>query len=159
MIVALLMAAALTDPEGVVSTAPAGGGHVPASEARPAAAPQDPTPHRLTTQQQIDRWLSAPAPARTEHAPIWADEPEQRRIHGEIGAGIGTEGYRSMYGSVTVPIGEEGSISLFYSDTKNDVARYYGDGRYDIYDRVPRGQTFDVRARRDEAFGAGDDAW
>ena len=141
MIAALMLAAMLTDPAGVMSTAPADAGHVPLAEAVPAV-PQEPPPHGLTTAQQIDRWLAGPPQAAVEGGAVWADEPEPRRIHGQVGVGIGTHDYRSIEGEVSVPIGDEGWINLYYRDAKSDLpAGYWDRNAY-----PPRGPAFDAES-------------
>ncbi len=39
-----------------------------------------------------------------------------RAIHGEVGFGIGTHGYREAYGVATVPLGDSGSATVAVSD-------------------------------------------
>lgn len=48
-----------------------------------------------------------------------------RQIHGEVGMAIGTGGMRSVYGTVIAPLGDTGSASFSYENSRfND--RYYG---------------------------------
>lgn len=178
-----LMAASLlltgSDPEGVVSTAPrAGPGAVPTatadalaatvSDASPAVTLQTAAPHGLTTEEQISRWIGE-RKADTGASPPWADawEDEQpRRMHGEVSAGIGTGGYRDFAAAVSMPIGENGTLNLSVSQTKNAPWAYgygpygyspygYGAGRYgldgygwrDAYGAVPG--PLGVRSPRD----------
>ena len=81
-----------------------------------------------TTDQKIAAWLNdKPAPlsaAGTDGAdePL-RDNPDgrpDRRIHGEVGAGIGTGGYRSAYGVVNIPIGKSSSVTVAASTGHND---------------------------------------
>lgn len=117
------------DPDGVVTTAPAGAGSVlvgavaPTSDARPdVAIASRVTTQDLTTQEQIDRWISA----RSDVEPF-ADEPEDdRRMHGFASVGIGTNDYSSVAVGVSLPIGENGRVDLSYSQTKNDYGYGYG---------------------------------
>lgn len=131
MIIALLVAAALAgsgDPEGVIATAPTGSGAVIAEAAAPYApsltGAAQTAPHGLTTDQQIDRWLQSSV---EEHdvAPF-TDADQERRIQGEIEAGIGTDGYRGFSASVDVPVGRSSWLSLH-------VAKETGDLRTDPY--------------------------
>lgn len=83
-----------------------------------------------STDQKIAAWLgdaAAPTPTKTTK-----DQPEEflrdpsdgrgdRKIHGEVGAAIGSNGYRSAYGVVNIPIGKSSSATVAVST---------GHGRY-----------------------------
>jgi hypothetical protein len=65
-----------------------------------------------------------------------ADDPallpariEDRRPHGEVGAMIGTGGARGIYGVIGVPLGETGSASFAFSNTR--LPGFYGYGPFD----------------------------
>ena len=49
-------------------------------------------------------------------------EPD-REMHGEVSAGIGTHGYRSVSGSVCKPIGDDSYVSVSGSYDRMDVGR------------------------------------
>ena len=77
-----------------------------------------------TTDQKIADWLGdkapgAPAKPARDHSddPLRdpGDGPGDRKIHGEIGAGIGTGGYRSAYGVANIPIGKTSSATVAVS--------------------------------------------
>ncbi len=130
----LMMAAALvvSEPDGVVSTAPATTVDLNAT-ARPIApstegATQDAVPHGLSTDQQIDRWIAGRSTAEQP----WAErlEPvDDREIHGEVSFGIGTGGYRDYGAAVSLPIGEHGRLDLRYRQVENGYPyAYYGSG-------------------------------
>ncbi|MDQ8028717.1 MAG: hypothetical protein REJ23_08305 [Brevundimonas sp.] len=137
IISALAFAAALAagDPDEVVTTAPATvvdltastGPVAPSAEgaARQAVETQA---HGLTTGQQIDRWISSRNP---EAVPYASDddgglaEPE-RRIRGELMAGIGTGGYRDYGVSMTLPLGETGTLGFSYRKVENGYGYGYG---------------------------------
>ena len=139
---ALMMALALmgSDPDGIVTTAPATNVDLtavtrPAAPTAQGAAQQAAEPHNLTTDQQIDRWIATRDPEAKpyEHALDDRDAPGERKMHGEFTAGIGTGGYRDFGMSVQLPIGETGTLGLSYRQTENDIygSRYgdYGYGR------------------------------
>lgn len=147
-----LMAASLLatsyDPEGVVATAPRGGLQaVPAAsaaslaetlgDASPAVTLQSAAPHGLSTEEQIARWIGDRKADNAGTEP-WADpwdQPESRRMHGQVSAGIGTGGYRDFAADVSLPIGESGTLNLSVSQTKNAPWAYpygYGSGRYGL---------------------------
>jgi len=87
-----------------------------------------------TTDQKIAAWLDdkpAPLPAarddgRGEPLPDNPDIKPERKIHGEVGAGIGTGGYRSAYGIVNIPIGKSSSVTVSASTGRN--IPYYAGG-------------------------------
>lgn len=68
---------------------------------------------KLDTAQQIDRWLSA-----DDEVPVWRKE-EPRRMSGEVSLGIGTNDYSHVSGYVDLPVGENATVSLGFSQTKN----------------------------------------
>jgi hypothetical protein len=139
MLIALGLAAALTasDPEGVVATAPVGAGAVtlgaesPTSDASLDGQAAAITPHNLTTQQQIDRWLAARGPASESFA---EDEGtvDDRRMHGFVSGSIGTNDFSQVAVGVSIPVGETGRLDLAYSQTRNG---WFGYGPYDGYGR------------------------
>lgn len=148
MLIALLLASVVVsdDPEGFVTTAPRGAGAVivgaeaPTTDARPDAAQVVAvTPHNLTTQQQIDRWVSARA---TESTPFAQDRGaldlgmrDDRQMHGFVDAAIGTGDYSSVGVGVSLPVGENGRVDLAYRETKNGFGypgHGYGYGRPDF---------------------------
>lgn len=142
MTASLLLAS--TDPEGVVSTAPRdGSGAIPAasaatlaetvSAASPAVTLQTAASHGLTTEEQISRWIGE---RKADAPPVeaWADAWEQsapRKMHGQVSAGIGTGGYKDFGATVSLPLGENGTLNLSFSQTKNAPWSYgYGYGPY-----------------------------
>lgn len=64
-----------------------------------------------------------------------------RRAHGEVGAIIGTGGARGIYGVVGVPLGENGSAVLAFSNVRNP--RFYGNGPFDA-----ASQSFGMRLQQ-----------
>ena len=139
MLIALALAAVLSpvDPDGVVTTAPRGTGAVvvgaeaPTTDARPDASQVvTATPHNLTTQEQIDRWVSARA---TDTTPFAAERGPQddREMHGFVSGSIGTNDYSSVSVGVSMPVGENGRLDLAYTQTKNGYGYPgYGYGAY-----------------------------
>jgi hypothetical protein len=51
-----------------------------------------------------------------------------RGIHGEFGAMIGSGGARGFYGIIGMPLGERGSATIAFSDTRSP--RFYGQGPF-----------------------------
>ena len=116
---AMLMASAY-DPDAIVTTARQGNGSVPVVtaplETQSPSSTVSSAAHGLTTAQQINRWMDD-RPA-VEDAPVWRDQ-EPRRMTGEVSLGIGSGDYRHGSAHVTMPLGETGTLSLGYSQTKN----------------------------------------
>lgn len=137
LVSALLVAVALTaggpdDQDGVVATAPAtpvvlDAAHAPVAPTVEGAA-QQAAPHGLTTDQQIDRWLEARDPGNTPYADGELAPRDDRKMHGEFTAGIGTGGYRHYGAAVSLPLGENGRLNLSYTQVENGYPGYYGYG-------------------------------
>lgn len=108
------------DPDVVITNSRPGAGAVPVTsepiQTESPALTVSTAAHGLDTQQQISRWLDDRAPV--EDAPIWRDQ-EPRRVTGEVSLGIGSGDYSHASGYVTLPLGENGTLSLGYSQTKN----------------------------------------
>lgn len=137
MIVSLMAAAALMgagDPDGVIVTAPNGQGAPPVAAEAPApqTPPRQSAAHGLTTDEQIERWIAERREA-DESLPYAGIEPEDdRQMHGEFSVGVGTGGYRSYGGAVSLPLGRDGRLELRYRDVENDpYGRYYDPYGYD----------------------------
>lgn len=162
MLIGLLALALATSegPDGVVATAPATpappltAASVPAAAAdTPSTTLQSATPHNLTTDEQIARWIDRRDP--TQPAFIEQEGPvDDRQMHGEVSAGIGTGGYRDVGVWMSIPVGENGRVDLSFSETKNGLFPYYRDPRgFDRYYRDPEA-PFSIRAAdtREEAW-------
>jgi hypothetical protein len=89
---------------------------VPAS----AAAQERPVEHKLSEAEK-ERLLDE-AVERRELLEEALPAPK-RRVHGEVGVAIGTGGFRSIYGSSVVPIGEEGSAAIAFEHSEWDDRR------------------------------------
>jgi len=75
------------------------------------------------TQAKIDSWLAdSAADAREDDLGGCLASPlPDGKMHGEVGASIGTGGYRSVYGVVQIPIGKQadkGAVTLAYSQSR-----------------------------------------
>ena len=77
-----------------------------------------------STDQKIAAWLGDKAPPSSTKTT--KDQPEEflrdpsegqgdRKIHGEVGAAVGSGGYRSAYGVVNIPIGKSSSATVAVS--------------------------------------------
>lgn len=73
------------------------------------------------TGEQIDAWLNEPVHgvAPTQDAP--PETPvRDRAIHGEVGAAIGSNGYRSAYGVATMPLGPNSDVTVAVAGGHSD---------------------------------------
>lgn len=155
LIASLLSVLAMTDPEGVVTTAPANTPDIAAAMAAPApeTAPSTPTaqdaaPHGMTTEQQIQNWIASRAPGETFDEAVAAAPADDRQMHGMVDVGVGTGGYRSYGAAVSLPVGENGRLDLAYREGKNDYWNTpgyfyprYGLGRYRNLDSTTRSMS------------------
>ena len=99
-------------------------GPVAAQDAQPSAESGPISTAQQSTDQKIAAWLGDKAPASAPKTtssrledPIRdpGDGQGDRKIHGEIGAGVGSHGYRSAYGVATIPIGKTSSATVAVS--------------------------------------------
>jgi len=125
LITALLMAGALTsgDPDGVVATAPAtsvdlGAASQPVAPSVEGAA-QAGVPHNLSTDEQIDRWIAARAVDEKPYDHARGLPLDDGLPHGEVSVSVGTGGFRDYGAAVSLPLGENGRLSLSYRQTEN----------------------------------------
>lgn len=79
-----------------------------------AAAPAAPSEIRLT-QAEIDQVL-ADAARKREAGPQRAviDQPQGRKVHGEVGFEVGSGGYRSVYGTTALELPDGGFAILSF---------------------------------------------
>ncbi|CAN5191643.1 hypothetical protein BH09PSE3_BH09PSE3_00730 [soil metagenome] len=78
------------------------------------------------TPEQVEAAKEAGARRNAQDAALGLEPGRDRSIHGEMGVAIGTGGYRSMYGTAIVPLGDNATLGLsFEREQYND--RY---GRY-----------------------------
>ena len=79
----------------------------------PAATPAAPSEIRLT-QAEIDQVLADAARKREAGPQQVVDEPQQRKIHGEVGFEVGSGGYRSVYGTTALELPDGGFAILSF---------------------------------------------
>lgn len=84
-------------------------------------APASQSEHRLSP-EQIEAVLAEAAKKREAAEgrlqPDALESAPQRQVHGEVGFGIGTGGYREVFGTGIYPLGDDGvaAISLDFVD-------------------------------------------
>ncbi len=90
--------------------------------AGPAADPSAPvsTADKSVTDAQIRAWINdAPAPTVADpHDGVTLDKPLPPQIHGEAGVTIGSGGYRSVYATAIMPLGDNATLGVAASDTQ-----------------------------------------
>ena len=93
-----------------------------------AAAPAASSEIRLS-QAEIDRVLAdaaAKREARPRPLPIAGEPVEQRKVHGEVGFEIGSDGYRSVYGTSALELPDGGfAIVSFQTARRRGEQDYY----------------------------------
>ncbi|WP_231681308.1 hypothetical protein [Brevundimonas sp. DS20] len=132
------------DPDGVVATAPTNAPTLAQAmaaapeAAAPAPTAQDAQPHGMTTEQQIQAWLSNRTPGVDFQERLPEGPMDDRQMHGMVEAGVGTGGYRSYGAAVSMPIGENGRLDLAYREGRNEPWGY----GYEAYGYGLRGPGF-----------------
>ena len=77
--------------------------------------------HRLSPEEA--QAVQDAAADRDINAPSLDDRPvPDGRIHGEIGFGIGTGGYNSIFGTAYIPLGDDGFAALSFE--RSDFGRH-----------------------------------
>lgn len=94
-----------------------------------ALAQASPTDERRLSPEQVESILADAAAKRAASVkPVSdldeADPPPPPQIHGEIGFGIGTGGYREAFGTAVYPIGENGAAAISFNFVDWDRRRY-----------------------------------
>ena len=99
----------------------------PSLAAEPPEGPVTTAGATKSVAEQIDAYLRSSPVLEVE--PVDAIDgvvPAQidRRPHGEVSVAVGTGGYRSVYARTEMPLGDTGSVSLAFGDTR--YGRAYG---------------------------------
>ena len=93
--------------------------------AAPVLAQTAPQVYRLSPEEVLR--LQERTAGQPDDAAIDAfARPRDGKVHGEVGVGIGTGGYRSIYGAMDAPLGETGSASIAFESTRFDDSLLYG---------------------------------
>ena len=82
------------------------------------------------TPEQAEAAKEAGATQNARDATLGLEPGRDRTVHGEMGVAIGTGGYRSMYGTAIVPLGESATLGLSFANEQfnNRNGRYYNRG-------------------------------
>ena len=97
--------------QGPIATAPTGGPAAPQSTAPPAPLP---APGMVAPEGQP----MAMGPCGPEK--VKPDGTLDTAPHGELEAGVGSNGYRHVGGSVCQPIGQDGVVAVSVGETQGD---------------------------------------
>jgi len=89
-----------------------------------AAGPAEPTEIRLS-QAEIDRVLADAAEQREARAQPIEAEPPTRMVHGEVGFAIGSDGYRSVYGTSALELPDGGFAVVSFQTARGRGERGY----------------------------------
>jgi hypothetical protein len=92
------------------------------------AAPANAQLYALTPAEKTAAIEAASRRPDADNPALLPSLPPDRRIHGEVGAMIGSGGARGFYGVVGVPLGERGSAIISYAETR--LPRFYGQGPF-----------------------------
>jgi len=125
-----LFAALVATPALVAaSSALAADPDAPVATASSTSAPAASAP--MSTAEQIDDFIrTSPMPdvRRDDAVGGIVTGEDDRKPHGEVSVGVGTGGYRSVYGRTDIPVGKNGRLSLAFADSRNDFRGGYGYG-------------------------------
>lgn len=118
----------------------------------PAPAPEATVAGSPSAADQIDAFIKAtPVPDVTRDAApgvTSSAEPADRKIHGVVELGVGSNGYRHAYGRADMPLGDTGSLSVAIDETrfkdrfKDRFGGRLGQGRGLGVDSVSLGAAF-----------------
>ena len=87
-----------------------------------ASAQPAPQVYRLSP-EEILRLQNTPAPSPNAFDAASPARPRDGKVHGEVGVGIGTGGYRDLYGVAELPFGDSGSAVLAFETQRFDYNR------------------------------------
>ena len=88
----------------------------------------EPVVYGLTPAEKAQVLESASQRPDADNPALLPAQSSDRRPHGEVGMMVGTGGARGIYGVVGVPIGENGSAVMSFSNTQ--MPGYYGYGPF-----------------------------
>ncbi|MDZ4374341.1 MAG: hypothetical protein U1C74_23365 [Phenylobacterium sp.] len=98
-----------------------------ADDAPVSTAASTPAP---SVAQQIDDYLKTSPALETDHldAVDGIVPRRDRKIHGEVSVGVGTGGYRSIYGRADMPVGESGNVSIAVQQSRGRFGHAWAGG-------------------------------
>jgi hypothetical protein len=75
---------------------------------------------RTADDSALTRWLQDAPPASSSSGPLGdvLQLGDDRKLHGEVGIGGGTNGYFEGYAAVSVPFGQTGRLGVAYDDAQ-----------------------------------------
>ncbi len=100
--------------------------------APPAATPPAPQVYRLTP-DEIAKVQAESLYARSDNGGWDTGALHDRKIHGEIAAGIGTGGYRGIAGDIGVPLGNSANAVIGFESSQSNAWPYGRRGRTGAY--------------------------
>lgn len=115
--------AGATEPTGIVTAQPA-----TSTASAPVGEPIRLTPAQIAAAQADGEHRNRAAEALALTDDDFGAVRRDRKVHGEVGFGIGSGGSNSQYGTVVAPLGDSGTAAFSYE--RNDYGRNYRRGFY-----------------------------
>lgn len=111
----------------------------------PVGPPAAPKLYALTPEEKAQVLETASRRPDVDNPALLPAFAQDRRPHGEVGMMIGTGGARGIYGIVGVPVGENGSAVLSFSNSR--LPGFYGYGPFGASGPIAR-QSFGIGLRQ-----------
>jgi hypothetical protein len=94
------------------------------------AEPEVTTVYRLSPDEIAE--TQDPEQQRIEELALIDNQLRDRSIHGEVGFSVGTGGYRSVFESAVIPLGDDGFLAVAFEQARNEYRqrRYHSAGRH-----------------------------
>ena len=101
-------------------------------QAPPGVVPASSASERRLTPEQVDKVLADAArrnkeiPVKVGTASVADEQPCPTQPHGEMGVGVGTGGYSSVYGTTVIPIGCHSAVAISVESSQGNGYYYRG---------------------------------
>ena len=116
------------------------------AQAADAVGPPPPIVYGLTAAEKAQVLESASRRPDADNPALLPVQPQDRSPHGEVGVMIGTGGARGIYGVVGVPVGENGSAVLSFSNSR--LPGFYGYGPFGDNGTLAQQRSFGLGLRQ-----------
>ena len=108
--------------------------------------PPPPIIYGLTAAEKAQVLESASRRPDADNPALLPMQPQDRSPHGEVGVMVGTGGARGIYGVVGVPVGENGSAVLSFSNSR--LTGFYGYGPFGANGALGQQRSFGLGLRQ-----------
>lgn len=101
-------------------------------QAPPGVVPASSASERRLTPEQVDKVLvdaakrNKEAPIRVGTASVAEEQACPTQPHGEMGVGVGTGGYSSVYGTTVIPLGCHSAVAISVESSQGNGYYYRG---------------------------------